>query len=149
MQVENLLVLCKTLMQIIDQDPYNGLRMTKQRKVVYDVLLEQRDHPTAQVIYERAQEKLSSVSLATIYNCLEALVTHEVVKQVNIDREPSRYCPNLAEHGHFHDKQSGDVIDIQFKPNIKLTEFLDLPEGAVIEDLELNIKGFLKTQTTL
>jgi len=131
-------------MQAIEQDPYNGLRMTKQRKVVYDVLLEQRDHPTAQDIFERAQQKLSSVSLATIYNCLEALVSHEIVRQVNIDREPSRYCPNLSEHGHFHDKETGDVIDIQFKPDLNLADILDLPEGAVIEDLELNIKGFLK-----
>jgi len=131
-------------MQAVEQDPYNGLRMTKQRKVVYDVLIEKRDHPTAQDVFERAQKKLSSVSLATIYNCLEALVKHDIVRQVNIDREPSRYCPNLSDHGHFHDKQSGNVIDIKFKPDINLTEFLDLPEGAVIEDLELNIKGFLK-----
>ncbi len=126
------------------QDPYNGLRMTKQRKVVYDVLLEERDHPTAQLVFERAKDKLSSVSLATIYNCLEALVSHDVVKQVNVDREPSRYCPNLSEHGHFHCKESGEIIDVQFKPDVSLAQFLDLPEGAVIEDLELNIKGFLK-----
>lgn len=122
---------------------FNGLRMTKQRQVVYDVLCDERDHPTAQTVFERAKEKLPKVSLATIYNCLEALVTHEVVKQVNIDREPSRYCPNTCDHGHFHDKTSGDVIDVKFKPDVDLTKFLDLPEGAVIENLELNIKGYL------
>jgi len=129
---------------VIEKDPFNGLRMTKQRKVVYDVLRSKRDHPTAQMIFERTQKELPTVSLATIYNCLEALVSHDVVKQVNVDRDPSRYCPNLAEHGHFHNKQTGDVIDINFKPDVNLAEFLDLPEGAVIEDLELNIKGFLK-----
>jgi len=121
--------------------------MTKQRKVVYDVLLEDRDHPTAQTIFERSQAKLPTVSLATIYNCLDALVSHEVVRQVNVDREPSRYCANLSEHGHFHDKESGEVLDIKFKPNVSIADFLDLPEGAVIEDLELNIKGFLKTHS--
>jgi len=119
--------------------------MTKQRQVVYEVLLDNRDHPTAQTIFERASNKLPSVSLATIYNCLDAMVNHGVVKQVNIDREPSRYCANLSEHGHFHDKKTGNIVDIKLKPNIQLTEILDLPEGAVIEDLELNIKGFLKT----
>ena len=84
-------------------DQYNGLRMTKQRKVVYEVLAENRDHPTAQTIFERVQKRLPSISLATIYNCLDALVNHNVVKQVNIDREPSRYCPNTSDHGHFHD----------------------------------------------
>lgn len=124
----------------------NGLRMTKQRQVVYDVLCEQRDHPTAQTIYDRAQEKLPKVSLATIYNCLDALVSHDVVKQVNIDREPTRYCANTCDHGHFHDQTSGHVIDVKFKPDVDLTQFLDLPAGAVIENLELNIKGFLQTE---
>jgi len=124
----------------------NGLRMTKQRQVVYDVLCDERDHPTAQTIFERAQTRLPKVSLATIYNCLEALVSHEVVKQVNIDREPSRYCANTTDHGHFHDKKTGNVIDLKFKPDADLHQLFDLPNGAVIEDLELNIKGFLKTR---
>lgn len=128
-------------------DPFNGLRMTKQRKVVYDVLLEEKDHPIAQTIYERVKEKLPTVSLATIYNCLDALVSHNIVRQVNVDREPSRYCPNLTEHGHFHDKKSGKVFDIQFKPDVDLSQILDLPNGAVIENLELNVKGFLPNKS--
>lgn len=118
--------------------------MTKQRKVVYEVLCEEKDHPTAQKVFERAQEKLPKVSLATIYNCLDVLVSHQVIKQVNVDREPSRYCSNTCDHGHFYDKESGEVMDIKFKPDTDLSQFLDLPKGAVIENLELNIKGFLK-----
>ncbi len=115
--------------EVTKQDPFNGLRMTKQRKVVYDVLLAHRDHPTAQTIFERVLQHLPKVSFATIYNCLDALVNYQVVRQVNFDREPSRYCPNTSEHGHFHDKKSGKIIDIGFKPDVDITQFLDLPEG--------------------
>ena len=52
-----------------------GLRMTKQRKVVYGVLIdEKRDHPTASEVFTRAQNRMPSISLATVYNCLETLV---------------------------------------------------------------------------
>lgn len=125
-------------------EPFNGLRMTKQRKAVYEVLCEERDHPTAQSVFERVQHKLPKVSLATIYNCLDVLVSHNVVRQVNLEREPSRYCPNQCDHGHFHDKKTGQVVDVKIKPDVDLAQFLDLPEGAVIENLELNIKGFLQ-----
>lgn len=118
--------------------------MTRQRQVVYDILCEEKDHPSVQLIFDRAKEKLPTVSLATIYNCLEALVSSQVVKQVNIDREPSRYCVNECDHGHFYDRESGEVMDINIRPGVDLTQFLSLPEGAVIEDLELNIKGILK-----
>jgi len=122
---------------------WNGLRMTKQRRVVYDILLESKNHPTAQDVFIQTNEQMPSISLATVYNCLEALVGHELVRQVNFDREPSRYCPNLSEHGHFHDEKTGTIHDITFKDGAKLTDFLNLPEGTEISDLEITLRGTL------
>ncbi|MEM9079729.1 MAG: transcriptional repressor [Verrucomicrobiota bacterium] len=118
-----------------------GLRMTKQRKEVYGVLLDVRDHPTAQDVFLRAKERMPSISLATVYNCLEALVGHQLVKQVNFDRAPSRYCPNLEEHVHFQDEATGEIYDVVFKAGAELTDLLDLPEGVEVRDLELTLKG--------
>lgn len=118
-----------------------GLRMTKQRKEVYGVLLEVRDHPSAQDVFLRAKEKMPSISLATVYNCLEALVNHGLVNQVNFDRSPTRYCPNLARHSHFQDESTGIIHDIFFKDGVKLEDFLDLPQGVDIRAVELTLKG--------
>lgn len=123
----------------------SGLRMTKQRWEVYRVLMEQRDHPTANEVFIKMQDRLPSISLATVYNCLEALVQHGIIRQVNFDREPSRFCPNLAEHGHFHDKTTGSIHDVTFKPGINLSDVLDLPEGTVVTDIELTLRGQLPT----
>lgn len=120
-----------------------GLRMTKQRKEVYGVLLDTRDHPTAQDVFLRAKERMPSISLATVYNCLEALVGHELVKQVNFDRAPSRYCPNLEEHVHFQDETTGEIHDVVFKKGVRLEDFLDLPQGVEVRELELTLKGTL------
>lgn len=125
-----------------------GLRMTKQRKEVYGVLLEQRDHPTAQDVFLRSKERMPSISLATVYNCLEALVGNKLVKQVNFDRSPSRYCPNLSEHVHFQDENTGEIRDVVFKKGVKLEDFLDLPQGVEIRDLELTLKGVLPESDT-
>ena len=67
-----------------------GLRMTKQRREVLAVILRDRDHPNANDVFLRAQDRMPTISLATVYNCLEALVRHNIVKQVNLDRESSR-----------------------------------------------------------
>ena len=119
----------------------NGLRMTKQRREVYCMLQARVDHPTATDLYDDLREKESKASLATIYNCLEALVSHSLVKQVNFDREPSRYCANTREHGHFHDQKSGMIHDVHFKSGITLSDVLDLPEGVEVSELELTIRG--------
>ena len=122
-----------------------GLRMTRQRQEVYRILMEQRDHPTAQEVFLKAKDSLPNLSLATVYNCLEALVQHGIIRQVNFERESSRYCPNLREHGHFHDERTGVIHDIDFKPGCKLDDFLDLPPGAVIDDIEITIRGKIPT----
>lgn len=119
----------------------DGLRMTRQRCEVYNVLMSHRDHPTAGEVFERAKENMPTISLATVYNCLEALVQHGAVRQVNFERESSRYCPNLTEHGHFHDEKSGMIIDVPLKKGAKLSDLLDLPEGAEIDNLEITLRG--------
>lgn len=124
-------------------DELSGLRMTRQRQAVYQVLLAQRDHPTANDVFMRVKDGLPNISLATVYNCLEALVAHNLVRQVNFEREPSRYCPNLEEHGHFHDQGTGVIHDVKFKPGITLADVLELPHGAVIQDVEINLRGQL------
>lgn len=117
--------------------------MTKYRKIVYDVLLNQRNHPTASDVYDAAKKVNPDIALATVYNSLEALVEHGAVRQVNFDRESSRYCPNLSEHGHFHDSCTGVIHDVNFKEGAQITDFLNLPEGATIDDLEITIRGKL------
>jgi Fe2+ or Zn2+ uptake regulation protein len=120
-----------------------GLRMTRQRQEIYRILIEHRDHPTANEVFMRAKDQLPNLSLATVYNCLEALVQHGIIRQVNFERESSRYCPNLREHVHFHDAETGVIHDVDFKPGFKLGDVLDLPPGIVIDDIEITLRGKL------
>lgn len=89
-----------------------GLRMTRQRQLVYDVLMASRDHPTAEEVYRRVRREMPTISLATVYNCLEKLVECGLIRQVNRDRDSSRFCGNLKEHGHFYCDKCGAVHDI-------------------------------------
>ena len=90
----------------------NGFRFTAQRREVFDALMAKRDHPTAVEVFMRVKEKMPSISLATVYNCLETLTECNLVKHVNLDRAPSRYCANLEPHGHFFCTECGSVIDV-------------------------------------
>ncbi len=119
----------------------SGLRMTRQRQEVYRILQSERNHPTANDVFMRVKDRLPNISLATVYNCLEALVQHGIIRQVNFERESSRYCPNLSEHGHFHDEVTGIIHDVDFKSGVNLADMLSLPPGAVIDDIEITLRG--------
>ena len=81
---------------------HGGFRFTPQRRHVYQVLMEKRDHPTAEEVFIRAKRRMPDISMATVYNCLDALVTCGVVRQVTLDRGAARFCPNMREHCHFY-----------------------------------------------
>jgi len=114
-------------------------RLTKQRREVYEVLREQRDHPTATEVFIRAKTRVPGISLATVYNCLETLTHSGLVKQVNLDRGPSRYCPNLKEHGHFHCESCGSVSDVDLCEAPEAA--LSLPRGTVVNRLDISLRG--------
>lgn len=117
-----------------------GLRLTKQRCEVYRVLLETRDHPTAALVYERVRKRMPCVSPATVYNCLDALTEKKLVNQVTFDRGPSRYCPNLVDHVHLMDEETGAVTDAPFQEGVCLESLLKLPEDVEISNVEIYVR---------
>lgn len=119
----------------------SGQRATKQREHVYALLLQKRDHPTADEIYARARSGMPTISLATVYNCLETLVETKLIRQVNFEREPTRYCPNLTQHAHFYCRESGEIIDIELSDRL-ITELTKaLPEGFSTQHIDIAYDG--------
>jgi Fur family transcriptional regulator, peroxide stress response regulator len=119
----------------------SGLRSTPQREVVYSMLLEKRDHPTADEVYARVRAELPGISLATVYNCLEALIQCRAVRAVNFERGPTRYCPNLKPHAHFHDEHSGETHDIDLPPDVLEKVKSVLPVGYDASSVEIIFRG--------
>jgi len=119
----------------------SGLRNTPQREVIYSILLKKRDHPTADEVYARVKAELPTISLATVYNCLEALVNCNLVRAVNFEREPTRYCPNLHPHAHFHDETAGSTHDIDLPPGLLDQVRAILPPGYDALSIEISFRG--------
>jgi Fe2+ or Zn2+ uptake regulation protein len=123
-------------------EDFGGLRMTKQRQVVYDVLSDLGpQHPTASEVFVTAKERMPSISLATVYNCLETLTGAGAIKQVNIDREASRYCPNLQPHAHFYCTGCNNVFDIGLENGADAASVWSLPAGCRVEEMHVAMRG--------
>jgi len=119
----------------------SGLRNTPQREIIYAILTEKRDHPTADEVYARVKAEMPTISLATVYNCLEALVQCSLVRQVNFERGPTRYCPNLLPHAHFHDEVTGSTYDIDLPAGVIEQLRAQLPPGYRASDVEITFRG--------
>ena len=117
-----------------------GLRSTSQREHVYGVLLQERDHPTAEQVFMRTKKALPDISMATVYNCLDALVKCRLVREVNLDRMARRYCPNMREHHHFYCDECGGAYDIDLSPDAPKPA-IPVPNGFRPTRYEITIRG--------
>lgn len=127
-----------------------GLRPTRQRKVVYEVICSEKDHPTAELVHERAKKRMEGISLATVYNCLESFVSSGLVRQLNFQRQSSRYCPVLEENphfAHFHCRRTGNVYDVVLSEKVRALIEKELPEGLKPEQVEITVAGITDEQS--
>jgi len=115
-----------------------GFRFTPQRERVYSVLLGKRDHPTAEEVFIRAKREMPDISMATVYNCLEALVKCGLARQVTVERGATRFCPNMQEHCHFYCERCDSIFDIDLPPDSRK----ELPRGFVAARFDVTIHGF-------
>jgi Fe2+ or Zn2+ uptake regulation protein len=115
-----------------------GFRLTPQRQQVYGVLLQKRDHPTAEEVFIRAKAAGPEISMATVYNCLDALVKCGLARQVTVDRGATRFCPNMHEHGHCHCDACGRVFDVDLPRELP---GLALPRGFQPRRYEVAVHG--------
>jgi Fur family peroxide stress response transcriptional regulator len=115
-----------------------GFRFTPQRQQVYDVLLQKRDHPTAEEVFIRSKKTMPDISMATVYNCLDALVQCGLVRQVQLERGATRFCPNMEEHCHYYCDECGTVFDVALTGN---SAVVPRPKGFKIDHYEIAVHG--------
>jgi len=115
-----------------------GFRFTPQREHVYAVLLQERDHPTAEQVFIRAKRDMPEISMATVYNCLDALVKCGLARQLTLERGAARFCPNMREHYHFYCDGCESVFDIEAPAGAGIT----LPRGYRAERYDIVIHGW-------
>ena len=59
-----------------------GLRVTRQRRAILEILARRHDHPTADQVYENARGALPDLSRTTVYRALDTLVEAGVARSV-------------------------------------------------------------------
>ena len=79
----------------------SGHRMTAQRQAIYAAVMQCKGHPTVEEVYRKVRETYPKVSLATVYNGLEALVAAgEIGKIPRSDDVPAQYEIRTDIHNH-------------------------------------------------
>ncbi|NDV02376.1 Fur family transcriptional regulator [Pseudoroseicyclus tamaricis] len=89
-----------------------GLRVTRQRRAILQVLTQADDHPDVPELHRRVQAEEPAVSLATVYRTLAALSEKGVVQKLAFEGAPARFeTSDAPHHDHIVDLDTGEVIE--------------------------------------
>lgn len=108
-----------------------GLRFTRQRRVLYEALCATKQHPTAEELYVAVTPATPGMSLATVYNTLEALCRAGLAQKLPSPDGTARYDAGVDNHVHARCLKTGKVMDL---PDDLNRQFLaSLPADALAQ----------------
>ena len=120
----------------------SNLRPTKQRLKICQFLFDREKtfHFTVETLNKKINKnRATKVSLATIYNTVEAFTSAGYLKEILTSKNKSYYDTNIKSHHHFYDEGSKELTDIHHS-QIELSKVPVPPKGKKIKNLEVVIR---------
>lgn len=88
-----------------------GLRCTRQREQIFEALMASKLHPTAEELFSSVRALEPGLSLATVYNTLEAFTARGLARRLPCPAGPCRYDADTSEHVHIT-TPDGRLLDL-------------------------------------
>jgi Fur family transcriptional regulator, peroxide stress response regulator len=118
-----------------------GFRLTPHREAVHAYLASVDHHPTAEEVYLAVKAQGSRLSLATVYNALEALVEAGLASKLAFGDGSARYDIRTDQHDHVHCLGCGMLRDLP--PLLRRDALGDVPqEGFQVIGYRLELIGY-------
>ena len=111
----------------------HNLRCTAQRQALYEALLADRSHPSAEELYRTVKPRTARLSRATVYNTLETLCRVGLARRLPTDDGCCRYDADTSQHLHVLFREDGSIRDVPVQLGSRLVR--QLP-AAVIAQIE-------------
>ena len=118
-----------------------GIRMTAQRSLIIETLLESDDHPDADRVYRRAVERDQSISLPTVYRALNLFEGAGIIKKINMNDGKARFEPVRNDHDHLIDADNGLIHEFQNKELKKILDSIAKEMGYEVIEHRIEIVG--------
>jgi len=117
----------------------HGVRPTTQRLHIASLLLGRPQHLSAEQVLAGLRNRGMRVSKATIYNTLNLFAASGLIRQLSVGSDRCWFDSNTAAHYHFHDVESGALLDVALQ-DVEFQRLPEPPPGMQVDGIDLVIR---------
>jgi Fur family ferric uptake transcriptional regulator len=117
-----------------------GMRLSKQRRMVLDLLWQERSHLSARDIFEKLNDQGRNIGHTSVYQNLEALQSAGVIEC--LDRAGGRlYGYRSDPHSHLVCSETGAIQDLDLELPASLLDQIEAVTGYRVESYSVLLSG--------
>ncbi|PSO86221.1 MAG: transcriptional repressor [Cyanobacteria bacterium SW_12_48_29] len=134
----------RSLEDALNQCQSLGMRLSRQRRSILELLWQAEEHLSAREIYDRLNQQGKEIGHTSVYQNLEALSSHGIIEC--LDRCEGRLYGNISDtHSHINCIDTDQIIDIYVKLPEDLIKQIEQRTGVEITEYRIDFFGYQKS----
>ena len=117
-----------------------GMRLSRQRRYILELLWQHQGHLSAREIYDRLNQQGREIGHTSVYQNLDALSEQGIIECV--ERADGRLYGHLSDsHSHVNCLDTNEIIDIDVTLPADLIQQIEARTGVTITDYRIDFFG--------
>jgi Fur family transcriptional regulator, ferric uptake regulator len=118
-----------------------GMRLSRQRRFILELLWTEQEHLSAREIYDRLNRAGKAIGHTSVYQNLEALSNQGIIEC--IERSEGRLYGNISDaHSHVNCIDTNQLLDVQIELPDELIRQVEAQTGVRIVEYQINFFGY-------
>lgn len=131
----------RSLEDAIEQCQTLGMRVSRQRRFILELLWQAKEHLSAREIYDRLNQQGKIIGHTSVYQNLEALSSQGIIEC--IERCDGRLYGNISDsHSHVNCLDTNQIMDVHVQLPEDLIRQVEEQTGVSISDYTINFYGY-------
>jgi Fur family peroxide stress response transcriptional regulator len=120
----------------------HNIKITPQRLAIIQ-LMDQHGHISVRDIYEKIKESFPSLSLATVYKNINAMMENRFINELKIVGQENKYELAKERHSHLICRKCGEIEDLHID-TASLTNSVPDEKEFKVEEVSIQFFGLCK-----
>lgn len=135
----------RSLNDAIERCQFLGMRLSRQRRFILELLWHEQEHLSAREIYNRLNRQGKDIGHTSVYQNLEALSDQGIIEC--IERSDGRLYGNISDiHSHVNCLDTNQILDIHIDLPEEILRLVEEKTGVRITEYHVNFYGYRDIQ---